>query len=118
MVNDDEVKLLRQHVNWRVAKLVQRALMPVDADAAMGLFVTLRGGNQRRQRATVIPCNAGKVDGLGHAAGRRMMLLPELAEAHAASIISIEASPRSPGEPFGALPRMASKKFSAGDSPG
>ncbi len=45
-------------------------------------------------------------------------LRPFCADTHAASMISIEPRPRSPGEPFAALPRMTSIKVNAGDWPG
>jgi hypothetical protein len=44
-----------------------------------------------------------------------LMFMPLLADAQAASIISMEARPKDPGDPFGAWPRMASIKFNAGD---
>lgn len=67
MINDDEVKLLHEHINWSIAKLVKRAFLPLDADAVVRLFIALCGGDQRWQGAAMIPCDAGELDSLAHA---------------------------------------------------
>src|SRR5258708_23504157 len=137
MVNDDEVEFLREHVHRRVAEFVERAFLPLDAHARMGFLVALRGGDERRKRAAVVPRDSGKMDGRTHAGGvgtaarrpgdfsetfpilartgRIFSCRPVCADSHAASMISLAVRPSSPGEPLPARPRMPCIQLTARD---
>src|SRR5690242_1527839 len=134
MINDNQVETGRELINRRVAEFVQAAFFPADSDAGVRFFIALTGGDQWRQGTAMVPRNARKPYGLAHASSRiaavfcawvffeRNRLTSRIfsarlvwADSQAASMISIAARPSSPGEPFAALPRMASTKFRAGD---
>ena len=63
MVNDNQIKFGGQLVNRHVAEFVEGPFFPADANAGMRFLVALRGGNQGRKCAAVVPRNAGQLDG-------------------------------------------------------
>src|SRR5438067_487318 len=70
MVNHNKIKFARQLVNGQVAKFVQGAFFPADANARMRFLVALRGCHQRRERAAVVPRDAGELYRLAQALSR------------------------------------------------
>src|SRR5580692_5265488 len=132
MINDHQIKFWSQLIDRHVSEFVKCPLFPTNTDARMQFFITLRSCNQGREGAAMIPGDTAELCNPAHAFCRikaplsiRLFLIGRIfsqrfvcADSQAASMISIEARPNSPGEPFRALPRMASIKFCAGDWPG
>src|SRR5690349_14088651 len=116
MIDYNEIKFTRQLVNGQVAKLIERSFIPSDRDAGACFLVALGCCDQRRKGATVVPSDASEQDRLAHAVSRtaadlRRPTFPSIeplisrifsqrfvsADSQAASMISIELRPSSPG---------------------
>src|SRR5438552_16893482 len=70
MVNDNQIKFRRELVNRHMAKFVKGAFFPADANSGMRFLVALGGCYQRRERAAVVPREAGELNKLTQAPSR------------------------------------------------